>query len=186
MESKLEIATFGGGCFWCTEAVFSELRGVVSVDVGYSGGSTANPSYEQVCTGRTGHAEVVQVGFDPAKISYRDLLAVFFATHDPTSLNRQGADVGPQYRSVIFYHNADQKREAQELINELNASYLMTAPVVTELCVAQKFYPAESNHRKYYQNNSAAPYCQFVINPKLNVVRERYAKLLKSQEVPLT
>lgn len=181
MESGTETATFGGGCFWCTEAVFSELRGVVSVLVGYSGGSAPDPSYEQVSTGRTGYAEVVRVEFEPDKISYRDLLSVFFATHDSTSINRQGKDVGPQYRSVIFYHNAEQARLARELINELNTVQLTSVPIVTELRAEEKFYPAEENHRKYYQKNTAAPYCQFVIDPKLILVREKYAQLLKKQ-----
>jgi peptide-methionine (S)-S-oxide reductase len=177
MDRKTEYAVFGGGCFWCTEAVFERLKGVISVMPGYAGGSTKDPSYAQVCSGRTGHAEVARVEYDPAQISYDDLLAVFFATHDPTSLNRQGADVGTEYRSVILYTTEDQKRRAQAFIADLTASGLA---IVTEVVPLDTFYPAEGYHRQYYRNNSFAPYCQFVIEPKLAKLRARFDRLLKS------
>src|SRR5271167_2890098 len=182
MSQKTETAVFGGGCFWCTEAVFGQLKGVVSVMPGYAGGSTANPTYEQVCTGQTGHAEVTRVKYDPAQISYNDLLVVFFATHDPTSLNRQGADVGTEYRSVVFYTTDDQKRQAEAFIAELNASDSRGNPIVTEVSPLEAFYEAEDYHREYFRNNSALPYCQFVIAPKLAKLHKNFTDLLKSSQ----
>ena len=178
--NQSRIAVFGGGCFWCTEAVFERLRGVLSVMPGYSGGALKNPTYQQVCTGRTGHAEVARVEYDPAQIAYRDLLTVFFATHDPTSLNRQGADVGTEYRSVIFYTDDEQRREAEKFIAELNRELPPERPIVTELVPLAAFYPAEDYHREYYNNNSMAPYCQFVIEPKLAKLHRKFGELLKS------
>lgn len=172
-----QTAVFAAGCFWCTEAVFSDLRGVVSVVPGYAGGRVKNPTYEQVCDGTTGHAEAVKIEFDPEKISYRDLLTVFFATHDPTTPNRQGNDVGTQYRSAIFYSGPEQLHEAQTLIAELNKEP-DGHPIVTELVAMPEFYEAEQYHRQYYKNNSSQPYCQLVISPKLKKLKERYAKLL--------
>lgn len=178
--AQKEIAVFGGGCFWCTEAVFERLEGVISVMPGYAGGTVKNPTYQQVCTGRTGHAEVVRVEYDPARISYNDLLAVFFATHDPTSLNRQGADVGTEYRSTILYATDDQRRQAEEFIKELNGALPEGRPVVTEVVPFAEFYQAERYHQEYYRNNSWAPYCQAVIEPKLAKLHKRFGELLKS------
>jgi peptide-methionine (S)-S-oxide reductase len=178
MNDNTEIAVFAGGCFWCTEAVFERLKGVISVMPGYAGGTVANPTYRQVCTGRTGHAESVRVKFDPAQISYDDLLTVFFATHDPTSLNRQGADVGTEYRSAIFYTTPEQKRRAEEFIKELGEPG--GNPIVTEVVPLEAFYEAEDYHQQYYRNNSYAPYCQFVIEPKLEKLHRRFAQLLKT------
>ncbi|HVM76850.1 MAG TPA: peptide-methionine (S)-S-oxide reductase MsrA [Candidatus Paceibacterota bacterium] len=182
MSEKTEIAIFGGGCFWCTEAVFSELRGVISVMPGYAGGTVKNPSYEQVCTGSTGHAEVIRIEFDPAQISFHDLLTVFFATHDPTTLNRQGNDVGTQYRSAVFYTNAAQKTEALKFIKELAASDPGGKPIVTEVTPLSPdaFYPAEDYHRNYFKNNRSAPYCQVIIEPKVEKLQEKFAELLKA------
>ncbi len=180
MKQKTEVAVFGGGCFWCTEAVFDELRGVVSVMPGYAGGSVKNPTYEQVCSGRTGHAEVIRIEFDPSRITYTDLLTVFFATHDPTTLNRQGNDVGTQYRSIILYRSEEQKREAESFIKELNDSSAHGKPVVTEVKPHDEFYEAEEYHRKYYENNSYRPYCQVIISPKLHKVHKQFTELLKS------
>ncbi len=180
MDCKAEIAVFGGGCFWCTEAVFGQLRGVRSVMPGFAGGALANPTYEQVCTGTTGHAEVTRVEYDPARISYRDLLVVFFATHDPTSLNRQGADVGTEYRSVVFYTTEEQKRTAREMIEDLNRAEPRGRPIVTEVSPLTAFYPAENYHRDYYRKNSLAPYCQVVIEPKLRKLHKQFGDLLKS------
>lgn len=182
MEKK-EIAVVGGGCFWCTEAVFEQLRGVLSVMSGYAGGTNANPTYAQVCSETTGHAEVVRVEYDPAQISYRDLLTVFFATHDPTSLNRQGADVGTQYRSSILYMSEDQRRQAEAYIKELNRALPPERPVVTELVALNAFYPAEPYHREYYRNNRWAPYCQVVIDPKLAKLHKNFQALLKTNAV---
>ena len=175
MKSKTEIAVFGGGCSWCTEAVFSELKGVVSVMPGYAGGIGKNPTYEEVSSGTTGHVEVVRVEFDPDQIRYADLLTVFFATHDPTTLNRQGADVGTQYRSAIFTANDEQRKQAEEYIAELDGN------IVTEIAPLGEFTQAEEYHREYYFKNSAAPYCQAVISPKLEKLQERYSALLKKQ-----
>jgi peptide-methionine (S)-S-oxide reductase len=170
-----ETATLGGGCFWCLEAVFQELEGVESVVSGYAGGRVPNPSYREVCTGRTGHAEVVQVVFDPAVLTYGDLLSVFFSIHDPTTLNRQGADVGTQYRSVIFYHDADQRRVAESMIRELGKEGLWKDPIVTEVVPLDQFYAAEEYHQDYYRRNPGQPYCQAVIGPKLRKFREIFA-----------
>ena len=180
MQNKTEVAIFGGGCFWCTEAVFEQLAGVVSIMPGYAGGKTENPTYEQVCSGSTGHAEVIKVEFDRVQISYDDLLTVFFATHDPTTRNRQGNDVGTQYRSIILYANEDQKRAAEKFIRTLNES---GKRVVTELEAWQEFYPAEEYHRRYYQNNASAPYCQILINPKLAKLKDRFDQLLKASKI---
>ena len=180
MEQNTDIAIFGGGCFWCTEAVFDELRGVVSVMPGYAGGSVKNPTYEAVCGGRTDHAEVIRIEFDPTQINYKDLLTVFFATHDPTTLNRQGNDVGTQYRSIVLYASEEQKREAERFIKELNDSLSHGRPIVTELKPQAEFYAAEDYHRKYYANNSYQPYCQFLISPKLEKLHKQFTELLKS------
>ncbi|MEK9139180.1 MAG: peptide-methionine (S)-S-oxide reductase MsrA, partial [Bacteroidota bacterium] len=175
--TTLEKATFGAGCFWCTEAVFQRLDGVVSVESGYSGGKMANQTYEQVSTGTKGHAEVTQITYAPAKISFDDLLEVFWKTHDPTTLNRQGNDVGTQYRSVIFYHNDQQKELAEKYKKELDASGAWKSPIVTEISPFTAFYKAESYHQDYYDNNKNAPYCMFVIGPKL----EKFEKVFKSK-----
>ncbi len=177
--SKQEVATLGGGCFWCLEAVFQELQGVEQVVSGYAGGHLPNPTYEQVLTGRTGHAEVVQVTFDPDQISYRDLLRVFFTVHDPTTRNRQGADVGPQYRSIILYHSPEQERIAREVMAELEASGVWERPLVTELVPFQAFYPAEEYHQNYYRRNPHAGYCQVVIAPKVAKLRAHFMDRLK-------
>ena len=179
-NEKNDVAVFGGGCFWCTEAVFDELRGVISVVSGYAGGSIKNPTYEQVCSGGTGHAEVIRIEFDPTQISFRDLMTVFFATHDPTTLNRQGNDVGTQYRSAVFYANEQQKQEAAAFIKELNESKAFGKPVVTTLEPLGEFYEAEDYHQKYYANNPYQPYCQYLIPPKLNKLHKQFGALLKS------
>jgi peptide-methionine (S)-S-oxide reductase len=163
----MPFATFGTGCFWCTEAVFQQLKGVKSVVSGYSGGTAANPSYEQVCTGATGHAEVCQIEYDPHLISYEELLEVFFNTHDPTTLNRQGNDVGTQYRSVIFYHDEEQRKTAEKVRNELEAKKVFKQPIVTEITAFKHFYPAEDYHQNYFRNNPNQGYCRYVIAPKL-------------------
>jgi peptide-methionine (S)-S-oxide reductase len=177
---KLETATLGGGCFWCLEAVFEQLRGVERVESGYAGGAVANPTYRQVCDGNTGHAEVVQVTFDPAVVSYRDILDVFFGTHDPTTLNRQGADVGTQYRSVIFYHTPEQKAEAEKRIAELNAAGIWDAPIVTQVVPLPAFYKAEDYHQEYFRQNPGQPYCQVVVAPKVAKFRKQFADKLKA------
>ncbi|HEY1292611.1 MAG TPA: peptide-methionine (S)-S-oxide reductase MsrA [Chloroflexota bacterium] len=174
-----EIATLGGGCFWCLEAVYNELRGVQSVISGYAGGSVDNPSYEQVCSGRTGHAEVVQITFDPSEISYRDVLEVFFTIHDPTTLNRQGADVGTQYRSIILYSSPEQEATAREVLAETQASGLWHAPIVTQVEPLERFYPAEAYHQNYFERNPYQPYCQIVIAPKVAKARHKYLERLK-------
>jgi peptide-methionine (S)-S-oxide reductase len=178
-ESKSESTTLGGGCFWCLEAVFNELRGVERVISGYAGGQVAFPTYEQVCSGRTGHAEVVQVTFDPAVISFREILEVFFTIHDPTTRDRQGADVGSQYRSAIFVQSPEQQRIAQEVIDATNASDIWPAPIVTQVEPLDRFYPAEGYHQNYFERNPYQPYCQIVIAPKVAKVRERYLARLK-------
>ncbi len=178
MPEGLKVATFGGGCFWCTEAIFEELKGVYKVVSGYSGGHVPNPTYRQVCTGTTGHAEVVQVWYHPDEISYEDLVKVFFATHDPTTLNRQGNDVGTQYRSVIFYHDEEQKAIAERLKAEF-APTLWDDPIVTEISPFTAFYPAEDYHQEYFRNNPNQPYCQIVINPKVRKFRKMFADKLK-------
>jgi len=177
---KTSVAVFGGGCFWCTEAVFDELCGVRSVVSGYAGGKTQNPTYEQVCMGTTGHAEVIKIEFDPQEISFRDLLTVFFATHDPTTLNRQGHDVGTQYRSCVLYADEGQKEEAALFIKELDDARTFRNPIVTTLEPLTEFYPAEGYHQKYYANNPYQPYCQITIPPKLNKLHKQFAALLKS------
>lgn len=174
------LATVGGGCFWCTEAVFSELRGVLGVLPGYAGGSTANPTYEQVCGGRTGHAEVVQVQFDPTVLPYRDLLTIFMTTHDPTTKNRQGADVGAQYRSIILYHDDAQRATAEEVIRSLDDQKLWRGKIVTEVVPLSAFYPAEEYHRNYFARNPAQAYCQFVIVPKVAKLRKQYTDRLRT------
>ena len=179
MSKKLETATFGGGCFWCVEAVFQDLKGVEQVVSGYSGGSVENPSYQAVCTGATGHAEVVQITYDPEIISYEELLYVFWRTHDPTTLNRQGADVGPQYRSVIFYHNDEQQVIAQKSKQETDASGLWRNPIVTEISPLRNFYPAENYHQDYFRQNPYQPYCQMVIDPKVRKFKKEFQDKLK-------
>jgi len=180
-----QTAVFGGGCFWCTEAVFRRLRGVIDVEPGYAGGTVAHPTYEQVSSGATGHAEVVRFTYNPAVISYDDLLAVFFATHDPTTLNRQGNDVGPQYRSVVFVADEAQRAKAEALIRNLNASGEGGAPIVTTVQPLGDFWPAEDYHKQYYEHHRDASYCQLVINPKLRKLQEKFAALLKDTE-PVT
>ena len=177
--THFETATLAGGCFWCLEAVYNELRGVERVISGYAGGHVPNPTYEQVCSGSTGHAEVVQVTFDPEVISYREILEVFFTIHDPTTLNRQGADVGTQYRSAIFYHSPEQEQVAREVTAATNASGIWRAPLVTQLEPLDRFYPAEGYHQNYYERNPYQPYCQVIIAPKVAKVRERYLARLK-------
>jgi peptide-methionine (S)-S-oxide reductase len=175
-----QVATLAGGCFWCLEAVFDQLKGVQSVESGYMGGTTPDPTYEQVCSGSSGHAEVVQVTFDPALVSYRDLLAVFFTIHDPTQLNRQGNDVGTQYRSAIFYHSEEQKREAEAVVAGLARERLFSAPIVTEIAPASTFYMAEDHHQEYFERVGAAnPYCSFVIEPKVAKFRRHFVERLK-------
>ena len=176
----METATLAGGCFWCLEAVFEQLRGVKKVDSGYSGGHVPHPSYEAVCTGTTGHAEVTRVTFDPEVISYRDLLGVFFSLHDPTTLNRQGGDVGTQYRSAIFYHDDAQKRAAEETIKELEAEHVFDDPIVTKIEPLEAFYPAEEYHREYYRRNPNQGYCRAVIAPKVAKLRSKYLEKLKA------
>ncbi len=178
---KVDTATFGTGCFWCTEAVFEQLNGVLKVTSGYSGGQVKNPTYKQVCDGNTGHAECVQIQYEPDKISFDELLEVFWQVHDPTTLNRQGADVGTQYRSAIFYHDAGQKEKAEHYKQELNDSGAFKNAIVTEIAPADTFYPAENYHQEYYQNNKAAnPYCAMVIRPKLEKFQKVFAKKLKT------
>lgn len=174
-----EVATLAGGCFWCLEAVYEQLKGVEKVVSGYTGGQIPNPSYEQVCTGLTGHAEAVQVTFDPALITYRDLLEVFFTIHDPTTLNRQGADVGTQYRSAIFYHSPAQKALAEQVMAEISQAGIWDSPLVTELVPLDVFYPAEAYHQGYYRNNPSQPYCQVVIAPKVAKFRRKFFERLK-------
>jgi len=179
-ETKNDIAVFAGGCFWCTEAVFDELRGVRSVVSGYAGGTTKNPTYEQVCSGSTGHAEVIKIDFDPGQLSFRDLMTVFFATHDPTTLNRQGNDAGTQYRSAILYANEEQKQQAEAFIKELEVAKTYKNPIVTTLEPLREFYPAEDYHQKFFANNPYQPYCQYTIPPKLNKLHKQFSQLLKS------
>lgn len=176
---RTESAVFGGGCFWCTEAVFQDLRGVRSVEPGYAGGSLANPSYQQVCSGTTGHVEVVEVRFDPDEVDYEDLLAVFFATHDPTTVDRQGNDVGSQYRSVVFYRNDEQRREAERVVTELESEGVYGAPVVTKIEPLDTFYQAEAYHRNFFRNNPGQPYCTAVIAPKVAKFRQKYLDRLR-------
>ncbi len=183
MNETVQTATLAGGCFWCLEAVFDELKGVISVELGYSGGRAENPTYREVCTGMTGHAEAVQIRFDSSILSYRDLLNVFFAMHDPTTLNRQGADVGTQYRSAIFYHDDEQKAVAQELIRDLNGQHIWDQPIVTEVAKFDKFYVAEDYHQEYFANNPYQPYCMAVVAPKVAKFRKHFIDQLKKQPV---
>ncbi|NCP87460.1 MAG: peptide-methionine (S)-S-oxide reductase [Anaerolineae bacterium CG_4_9_14_3_um_filter_57_17] len=176
-----QIATLAGGCFWCVEAVFDDLRGVFSVESGYTGGHVANPTYRQVCTGATGHAEAARITFDPQQISYADLLRVFFSVHDPTSLNRQGADVGTQYRSAIFYHDETQKKTAEDVIRELEVARLWPDPIVTTLEKMDLFYPAEDYHQEYFANNPNQPYCQAIVAPKVVKFRKQFLDWLKTK-----
>lgn len=176
-KSGLATATFGNGCFWCTEAIFQRLNGVEKVVSGYSGGRVKNPTYKEVCSGLTGHAEVIQITYDPAKISYDELLEVFWKTHDPTTLNRQGADVGTQYRSAVFYHNDEQKRLAEEYLKKLDASGAFDNPIVTEVTAFTEFYPAEDYHQNYFNLNGTQPYCSYVIQPKV----EKFEKVFRSK-----
>ena len=175
-----EIATLAGGCFWCLEAVFDDLRGVQDVQSGYTGGANPNPTYEQVCSGKTGHAEVVQVTFDPEVTSFREILQVFFTIHDPTTLNRQGADVGTQYRSAIFYHSPEQKRIAEEVVAEITQEGIWKDPIVTEIVPITEFYSAEKYHDDYYRRNGGQPYCQAVIAPKVSKFRKKFLDQLKT------
>ncbi len=177
-----EIATFGAGCFWCVEAVFQQLKGVKSVESGYMGGKTADPKYREVCSGTTGHAEVIQIHFNPDEISYDDLLNVLWASHDPTTLNRQGHDRGTQYRSVVFYHSEEQRKVAEES-KELVATQLYDDPVVTEITEASTFYPAEAYHQNFYQDNPSHGYCRAVIDPKMMKFRNKFAHLLKKESL---
>jgi len=176
---NMEVITLGGGCFWCLEAVYDEIRGVQSVESGYMGGHVENPTYKEVCGGDTGHAEVVHVRFDPAVVTCRELLEVFFTIHDPTTRNRQGNDVGTQYRSAIFYHCEQQKRLAEEVIAEFNREQLFRDPIVTEVVPAETFYPAEDYHQEYYRNNPYQSYCLFVVDPKVHKFREKFASKRK-------
>lgn len=178
MTTQNETAIFGGGCFWCTEAVFAMLKGVESVTPGYAGGEKPNPSYEDVCTGATGHAEVIKIEFDPEQISYKNLLTVFFATHDPTTKNRQGNDVGAQYRSIVLYTNPKQKKAAEQFVKNINDSTPECWSVVTEVKPLNKFFEAEDYHKRYFERNAGKPYCQVVINPKLEKVKKEFGRLL--------
>lgn len=179
--NEREVATLGGGCFWCTEAVFDELTGVEKVESGYSGGTVANPTYQQVCTGTTGHAEVVQITFDPKLISFEDLLKIFFTTHDPTTLNRQGADVGTQYRSIILCHDDKQKTIAEEVIKETESARIWDRPIVTQVKPFEAFYRAENYHQEYFRQNPGQSYCQIVIAPKVAKLRKQYHDRLRSK-----
>lgn len=179
MSEQREIATLGGGCFWCLDGIFRDLKGVDKVESGYAGGDTKNPSYREVCSGTTGHAEVVQVTFDPSVISYRDLLGVFFTIHDPTTLNQQGADVGTQYRSVVLAHSDDQRRAAEQVIADLTAKQVWDDPIVTQIVPFTTFYPAEQYHQNYFAINPDQPYCQVVIAPKVAKFRKAYLDRLK-------
>ena len=175
----LEVATLAGGCFWCIEAVFQEIDGVEKVVSGYTGGKSFNPTYQRVCFGDTGHAEAVQISFNPSKISYKEILEIFFSVHDPTTPNRQGADVGTQYRSAIFYHNEEQKTIAEEIIKELNKDALGEKPIVTQIVALDKFYPAENYHQEYFSRNPEQAYCQMVISPKMNKFRQQWANRIR-------
>lgn len=178
-DEQLEVATLGGGCFWCLEPVFADLRGVVSVVSGYAGGRRPNPTYEQVCTGTTGHAEVVQVTFDPKQISYADLLNIFFTIHDPTTLNRQGADVGTQYRSIVLYNSQEQMETAEAVLRSIEDQHIWDKPIVTQVEPLEAFYAAEDYHQNYFANNPYQPYCSVVIAPKVAKFRKQYVEMLK-------
>ncbi len=180
MQAELERATFGGGCFWCVEGVFQRLQGVKAVESGYTGGDVKDPTYEQVCSGKTGHAEVVQVTYDPKATSYREILIVFFLTHDPTTLNRQGNDAGTQYRSVIFYHNDEQKKQAEEVIKKITEEKHYPDPIVTEVAPLTNYYKAEDNHQNYYNNNPNQGYCKFVVKSKI----DKFLKLFEDKSQP--
>lgn len=180
MNNKTKKAVFGGGCFWCVEAVFQQIEGVEAAINGYAGGRKEDPAYDEVCSGTTGHAEVVQVSYDPEKVSFEELLEIFFKTHDPTTMNRQGADVGTQYRSVIFYYDDKQKQEADKWIDIINKSDIYDNDVVTEVSPLEKFYPAEEVHQNYYQNNPNQPYCSVVIGPKINKLEKLFKEKLKN------
>ena len=183
ISEKIDTATFGTGCFWCTEAIFESLNGVVKVTSGYSGGQVDNPTYKQVCSGETGHAECVQIQYEPEKISFDELLEVFWQVHDPTTLNRQGADVGTQYRSVVFYHDPEQKQKAEHYKSELDKSGAFKNPIVTEIAPAAKFYTAEAYHQEYYENNkNSNPYCAVVIRPKMDKFKKAFAHKLKGAQ----
>jgi len=175
-----EVITLGAGCFWCTEAVFQRVEGVEKVVSGYSGGFVVEPTYRAICDGTTGHAEVIQVYFDPKKIELNQLLEIFWGTHDPTTLNRQGADMGPQYRSAIFYHTSDQQKIAVELKSQLNASKVFDKPIVTEVTEFKNFYPAENYHQNYFDQNGSQPYCQFVVKPKVDKLKKFFSERLKA------
>jgi len=177
MEKELKKATLGGGCFWCTEAVYKELKGVVDVVPGYSGGNIKNPAYREVCTGRTGHAEVVQISYNPEVVSYKEILEVFFMTHDPTTLNRQGNDVGTQYRSAVFYHDEYQKETAEEVIRYFEKENIYNQPIVTEVAPFETFYKAEDYHKDYFERNEDQPYCQFIVAPKV----AKFKKIFKNK-----
>jgi peptide-methionine (S)-S-oxide reductase len=178
-QSTTQLATLGGGCFWCTEAVFTELKGVEKVESGYSGGTVTNPTYQQVCTGRTGHAEVVQIAFDSTVMSYKEVLQIFFTVHDPTTLNRQGADVGPQSRSVVFYHNEEQRKIAEEVMRGIEGAKIWDDSLVTQLVPFESFYKAEDYHQEYFKQNRHQPYCQVVVAPKVAKFRAHYRERLK-------
>ncbi|MEZ5347101.1 MAG: peptide-methionine (S)-S-oxide reductase MsrA [Pyrinomonadaceae bacterium] len=179
-DAILETATLGGGCFWCIEPIFDDLVGVADVVSGYSGGETENPTYTEVCSGATGHAEVIQIKFDPAAVSFKEILKIFFAVHDPTTLNQQGNDIGTQYRSVIFYHSEDQKKTAEDVIRELSGEDIWDSPIVTEITEFEKFYDAEDYHQEYFANNPTQPYCAAVVAPKVAKFRKKYLDRLKS------
>jgi peptide-methionine (S)-S-oxide reductase len=178
-QAAREIATLAGGCFWCLEAVFDDMKGVESVESGYMGGKAANPMYEEVCSGQTGHAEVIQLTFDPSAVSFTEILEVFFVIHDPTTLNRQGNDVGTQYRSAVFYHSPEQKAAAEQVIANLNSARIYDAPIVTEVAAASKFYLAEDYHQEYYRRNPGQPYCAYVVRPKVAKFRKHFLEKLK-------
>lgn len=181
-EKKLAVATFGGGCFWCVEAVFQRLDGIEKVVSGYSGGATKNPTYKEVCTGETGHAEVIQVTYDPAKLEFKDILEVFWKTHDPTTLNQQGADIGTQYRSVIFYADESQKKIAEEYKAKLDAAKIYTDPIVTEISPLKEFYEAEDYHQNYYNLNKSQPYCKNVVKSKVDKFKKVFGDKMKKEE----
>lgn len=182
-SGRFEKVTLGGGCFWCLEPIFQDLLGVEAVEVGYAGGNVPDPSYQAVCTGTTGHAEVARMTYDPEVTSYREILEVFFSIHDPTTLNRQGADVGTQYRSAIFYHNDKQQRVAEEVIGSIDAEAIWGRPIVTEVSPVVKYYPAEDNHQEYYENNRGQSYCQMVIRPKIQKFQKTFVEKRKSAQV---
>lgn len=180
MSNTLSTATFGGGCFWCVEAIFEQLRGVDSVVSGYAGGETPNPTYDQVCSGSTGHAEVIQVTFDPSEVTFRELLEIFFTLHDPTTKNRQGGDIGTQYRSIVLYHDDEQRQIAEDVITEFEDAKVWDNPIVTQIEPLETFYPAEDYHQGYYRNHAGQPYCQVVIAPKVAKLRQKYLARLKT------